>query len=509
MLTAELIEGFVNGLLAQGFDGRAETPEFHRELWSLCASKHRFVAIAAPRGFAKSTAVTHCYTLAALLFRDRSFAVIVSDTETQAILFLQDIKKELQDNEQLIDLFGVKRDKDGKVKFIKESETDIIVEMTDGHRFRVMAKGSEQKVRGLKWKNKRPDLIVCDDLENDEIVMNQERREKFRRWFYGALVPCRADHGVIRVVGTILHMDSLLERLMPATQLAAMRRKDKLQSTELKEWSSIKTPWVSVKYKAHNKDFSHLLWDTKKTAEDLKSIRSDYLAQGMPELYSQEYLNEPIDESVAYFRRSDFLPMDKADRERLKNFYIAVDLAVSEKERADYTSMAVGGVDQNGMLHITNVIRDRLDGRQIVDLILRLNKLYNPVAFGVEEGQISKSIMPFLRERMHQENNFPSMYPLKPSTDKLTRARSIQARMRAGGVKFDKEAEWYQIFEDELARFPRDKHDDQVDSFAYLGLMIDKMIEAPTPRELEEQEWDDNWKRSGLKEEGRNATTGY
>jgi hypothetical protein len=81
--------------------------------------------------------------------------------------------------------------------------------------------------------------------------------------------------------------------------------------------------------------------------------------------------------------------------------------------------------------------------------------------------------------------------------------------MRAGGVKFDKEAEWYQIFEDELARFPRDKHDDQVDSFAYLGLMIDKMIEAPTPRELEEQEWDDNWKRSGLKEEGRNATTGY
>jgi predicted phage terminase large subunit-like protein len=509
MLTAELIEGFVNGLLAPHFDGRANTPDFHRELWNLCASKHRFVAIAAPRGFAKSTAVTHCFTLAALLFRDRSFAVIVSDTETQAILFLQDIKKELQDNEPLIDLFGVKRDKDGKVKFIKESETDIIVEMSDGHRFRVMAKGSEQKVRGLKWKNKRPDLIICDDLENDEIVMNQERREKFRRWFYGALVPCRADHGVIRVVGTILHMDSLLERLMPATQLAAMRRKDKLQSTELKEWSAIKTPWVSVKYKAHNRDFTQLLWPDKKTAADLQSIRADYLAQGMPELYSQEYLNEPIDESVAYFRRSDFLPMDKTDKEKLKNFYIAVDLAVSEKERADYTAITVGGVDQHGLLHITNVIRDRLDGREIVDLILRLNKLYNPVAFGVEEGQISKSIMPFLRERMHIENNFPSLYSLKPSTDKLTRARSIQARMRAGGVKFDKDAEWYQIFEDELARFPRDKHDDQVDAFAYLGLMIDKMIEAPTPRELQEEVWEEEWNRSGLKEEGRNATTGY
>ena len=48
----------------------------------------------------------------------------------------------------------------------------------------------------------------------------------------------------------------------------------------------------------------------------------------------------------------------------------------------------------------------------------------------------------------------------------MVRARSIQARMRAGAVRFDKEAEWYQNFEDELMRFPRDKHDDQVDAIS-------------------------------------------
>lgn len=53
----------------------------------------------------------------------------------------------------------------------------------DGHMFRI-TKGAEQKIRGLKWNNKRPDLIICDDLENDEIVLNKERRAKFKRWFY-------------------------------------------------------------------------------------------------------------------------------------------------------------------------------------------------------------------------------------------------------------------------------------------------------------------------------------
>jgi len=43
--------------------------------------------------------------------------------------------------------------------------------------------------------------------------MNKDRRDKFKRWFYGALLPSRSKEGVIRYVGTILHMDSMLENL--------------------------------------------------------------------------------------------------------------------------------------------------------------------------------------------------------------------------------------------------------------------------------------------------------
>jgi len=92
MLTSEVVQGFVKGVLAKNFDEPVDSPDCHKEWWDLCCGKHKFVAIAAPRGFAKSTAITHAYVLAAALFRDRKFIVIVSDTEGQAIMFLQDIK---------------------------------------------------------------------------------------------------------------------------------------------------------------------------------------------------------------------------------------------------------------------------------------------------------------------------------------------------------------------------------------------------------------------------------
>lgn len=502
-LTAAVVEGFVGSMLLKRFDQPAPIPEMHKEWWRLCCGPDRFVAIAAPRGHAKSTAITHSYTLSCLLFRQRQFCLIVSDTETQAILFLQDLKKELQDNEDLIDLFGLKRDKQNKVIFIKESESDIIVEFEDGHQFRVMAKGSEQKVRGLKWGSKRPDLIICDDLENDEIVMNQDRREKFRKWFFGALLPCRSENGIIRIVGTILHLDSLLERLMPVEY-------DKLTVFEdLKISSTRRTLWKAVKYRAHDREWKKFLWPEKKTKEELWGLYQDYIKQGLPDIYFQEYLNEPIDESNALFKKSDLLPMKQEDKNKVVHYYIAGDLAISEKQRSDYTVFVVGGIDQDGILYIKNVIRDRMDGKQIVDLILSLQDLYKPVIFAIEDTAITKSIGPFLYEEMPKRNIYPNLELLTPSKDKISRSRSIQARCRAGAVKFDKDSDWFDRFEQELIRFPRDRHDDQVDAFAYLGHILDKMVEAPTAEEQYEDNYQEEYVKSGLYERGRSTITGY
>ena len=88
-------------------------------------------------------------------------------------MFLGQITQELQENNDIIDLFGIKRNENGEVKFLKDSSTDIIVEFADGDKFRIIAKGSEQKLRGMLWDGARPDLIVCDDLKlkNHKYVM--------------------------------------------------------------------------------------------------------------------------------------------------------------------------------------------------------------------------------------------------------------------------------------------------------------------------------------------------
>jgi len=249
-------------------------------MWALCCSDAPKAAIAAPREHAKSTAITHAFILAMMLFREKSFCLLVSCTEEQAAGFLGDIKAELNDNPALRKTFGVK-------KLLKETETNVICLMKDGHKFRIQAKGSEQKVRGIKWLGKRPDLIVGDDLEEDEQVMNPERREKFRRWFQNALLPCGSDTCWVRIVGTILHLDSQLNRLMKNKK------------------------WKTLFYEAEDGNFENLLWPEKFSAQRLKDIYEEFLEENNTEGYSQEYRNQPVDIKRAFFNPDYFYDLER------------------------------------------------------------------------------------------------------------------------------------------------------------------------------------------------------
>jgi predicted phage terminase large subunit-like protein len=202
--------------------------------------------------------------------------------------------------------------------------------------------------------------------------------------------------------------------------------------------------------------------------------------------------------------------MSQEDKKNRMHIYITVDLAISEKETADYSVFMVCGIDENRMLHVLNVIRDRLDGRDIVDMLIALQKTYDPELVGIEEMQVSKAIGPFLREEMMRTGVYLNLIPLKhQGKDKIARARSIQARMRAGGVRFDKSGDWYNRLEEELCKFPRGTRDDQVDAFAYMGMLLDSLVEAPTNDEIEDEEYEFELRSSGYADSGRSRITGY
>ncbi len=506
-LTADTLEGFVGSVLASRYDESSASPAFHRELWELACSDNKHVAVAAPRGHAKSTSGTLAYGLAMLLFRHSKYAVIVSDTEGQAAMFLQNMRHELSENQMIYDPFEIQKNEKGLVTFPIDNATDLIVRFKDGHQCRIVAKGAEQSLRGMLWNGTRPDLILGDDLENDEMVLNKERRIKFKRWISSALMPLMSPRGKFRIWGTVLHNDSFLESIMPDESLkTTIETEDGLKVYSTKQIGK----WVSVKYRAHNPDFTHLLWPSRFTAEHFRTLRAEAYRQGIPDTYSQEYLNHPLDESVAYFKKKDFQPMTDEHKALNLTYYIAADLAISEKETADYSVFVIAGMDEYRRLHLVNVVRERIDGREIVDMIIRLHQNYRPMAFGIEEMQVSKAIGPFLREEMIKKDTYVNLLALKhQGKDKIMRAKSIQARLRARSIYFDAEEEWYPAFQDECLKFPRAKHDDQVDAFAYLGIMLDNMTEAATPQELLDELYEEEVRDSQYDASGRSVWTGY
>jgi predicted phage terminase large subunit-like protein len=413
--------------------------------------------------------------------------MIVSDSEGQAVSQLKEIKNEFYENEELCRDFGFRG-------FLKDTDTEIILEFSDGYQVRILARGSEQRLRGLKWRGKRPNLLLCDDLEFDEIVENPERLKKFKNWFFKQLLPGGAKDCLIRIVGTILAFNSLLADL----------QKD--------------SAWTSHLWAAHESfdDFSNILWPARWPEEDLREERQIYINQGKSDAYSQEYLNMPVAEGNQLFVKEDMIEIpgqhyrdwETDPGKRPVNFYASVDFAISEEQTADNTVITIATVDSDRNLDIIDVRKGRWNSKTVIDEMFLAHEEYEPEMWFVEKGAIQKAIGPFLSEQMAVKNIYFDLHMMTPSKSKVTRSKSIQARHKAHRVRYDKTADWYEYAEQEMTKFPRSKHDDFVDTMSQFGLALDEIITPPSEDELDEEEYHRELSESGS-QQGRSRTTGY
>ena len=481
-------------VFAARYDNPKPTPHFHTRVWDFCCSDYKYVAIAAPRGHAKTTSVTGSYLMSNIIFRQHKYILVLSDTESQAADFLGEIKNEFTLNQTLRDLTGF-------LKFERDTTTDIILFFANGFRCRVIAKGSEQKLRGMLWYGTRPSLVIGDDLENEELVSSDTRREKFKKWFYGSVLPMGSDDCVYRIAGTILHFDSLLESLMPDEE------SDEVFKDELSEWKypqSNQKGWASIKFKAHDDDFSHILWPEKFSRERLESIQMDYMRQGLPDVYSQEYLNVPITDDAAYFKEKDFHPLSEIEEHA--SWYVGVDLAITKNDRSAYTVFAVCCLTTEGRIQVRDIRRGRWDSMEIIDELFDIHATYKPDVVWFETENIQKSLGPVIEREMRQRGQYVNIELVTPTKDKIQRARPLQARMRAGGVEFTKEADWYFNLEKEMRQFDKGPYKDQVDA---LGLVAHGINEMSTPRSDWEVAEDEYNQEFGAIKFGRSRVSGY
>ena len=134
---------------------------------------------AVSRGFGKSTIITLCGVLWLLLRGDWKFVILISASMPHAEGFLRKISDETEGNELLLEDFPeLEAGKDSNGTTIAWNDRHLV--FAGG--FAVLAKGFGNKIRGLRYKNYRPDAIVIDDPDEYSDVESQTTMQRRYRW---------------------------------------------------------------------------------------------------------------------------------------------------------------------------------------------------------------------------------------------------------------------------------------------------------------------------------------
>jgi len=427
---------------------KVDSPAFHWELADMVAGDAPRVALAAPRGHAKSTLASLCCLLHGAAHKKFKFALLVSDTASQAEMFLEDFRREVEQNDALRvaypDVRPGKPWSEGKLR------------LSNG--VYIQAVGAGMKLRGRKTGGDRPDLILVDDLENDDLVASFERRQKLRRWFRATIIPMLSPGGRIVVLGTILHRDSLLSRLL--------RNEN----------------WVRRRWAALAPDGRSSLWPGWIPAEKLIREREEARQDGLLATWYQEFQNVAIPEEESAFKTEDIryfdsLPERADDEDERKIFRsLYVDPAIGDKERHDYTAYTVVYATHDGRWFVVDAFRRRDDPSKIVDTIKRLHQKHKLDVIGIESVQYQKALA-FWAQR---EEEYLPIEAITPDTDKRRRILALQPYYRAGRV-FHYERLPTRL-EEELLNIDSVDHDDLADSLAG-HLFITLRPEPPAKRD--------------------------
>jgi len=353
-------------------------------------------------------------------------------------------------------------------------------------------------------------LLIDDPLKNAEEADSPDVRNKLFDWYTSTAYTRLAPGGGVLIIETWWNDDDLAGRL----QVAMAEDEDADQFEVVKypavaesdEWNDpITDEIVRLDGNDENPAGYTLL---RRKGEPLHEHRYDILKlnrikKTLPaRFWSALYQQNPVPDDGDYFTKDQF---KRAAPPNIKkcNVYIAWDFAISEKKQNDFTVGTVVLQDDDDVLHVTEVVRFKSgDAFFIVESILNLSSRWaSPgMLLGFEDGQIYRSIEALLKKRMRERKLYPATEVLKPLTDKLVRARTLQGRMQQGMVRFHDNAEWYDTVRSEMLRFPAGLHDDCVDSLAWATRLA---LGKEPPRKAQAKElpsWKDKLKGLGTGE---------
>lgn len=258
--------------------------------------------------------------------REINVMVLVSKSEDSAQTLLGDIQAELQYNKRYIHDFGTKYNAGNW------QEGEFVT--SDGVAF--FARGRGQSPRGLRYRNKRPDYIVIDDLDDDELCENDARVRKITEWVKEALFGAfGAEGGRFIMVGNLISKNSVL------ANIAASKGVEVSQVNVLDR--NGKSAWPEY-------------WTEERIREKREFM--GYRA------FEKEYMNNPIKEGSVFrkdwIRWGRMLPLDKYEM-----IVAYCDPSFKGSTQNDYKAIKVWGKTGTELHHLFAFVRQCSVGEMV------------------------------------------------------------------------------------------------------------------------------------------------
>ena len=356
------------------------------------------------RGAAKSTNMD-VFVPMWLMIQERreiNVMVLVGKSEDNAKTLLGDIQAELQYNQRYIHDFGEQFNnghwEDGE--FVTRSEVAFF------------ARGRGQSPRGLRYRSHRPDYVVIDDLDDDELVESPARVAKLFDWVRSALFgTLDGGRGRFIMVGNLIAKNSVLAK-----------------------WCEIKSVHVTRVNIYDNK--GNISWAAKWTPQEVREIEdvAGYRA------FQKEYMNNPIIEGAIF--RNEWIRWGKRPAwSKFSEIVLYIDPSFKGSTKNDFKAAKLWGKAGTTLYHLRAFVRQS----SVAEMVRWCYDLYEwcreqgiSVRWYMEANFMQDTILDeFRREGELRGYQLPITGDKRKKPDKFQRIEAISPLWERGFVVYD------------------------------------------------------------------------
>lgn len=428
--------------------------DFFKDCHDLVDGNIREVAWIAFRESGK-TSIAKLFVIWLIAFQKRKYINVDSFDKENAERILFDVAYEMTNNKRLQADFGVLFSKQRGIEDIKQNRINNFV-CQNG--VRVEAHSTQESVRGRLHLNQRPDCLILDDIETNKTKESQAYTKQVADHISEAMAGMSPN-------GFMLYLGNYITEYGNINKLFERSKSD--QGIRVRNIPVIidgKPSWPA-KYSLTDEEAKQT---GKVSIEDKKR-------QLGSQVFSYEMMNQPVDDSIAEFKREYEQPFEE---ERLSHIdtatYITIDTAISEKTSADYTGVTINRVSRENKWYITTY-RVRVNPKDLIEHLFMLQERHSPVCFGIEKTTYTMGVKPFLDDEMRKRNKFLNIKELTHTTQsKETRIRALIPRWESKSIFLVGNCN---DLKEEMRTFPRGMHDDALDSLAMQEEIAEKPID--------------------------------